>query len=159
LNFEQYKEEIYDKKYEAFKQAQEKIDNNTDKYTAQIKQREQELQEWEQRLKEEEAFVKLFTKNIIYKYTDKNKRLDEKYKKWVDIEREETKTLKEEHFAATFNLQKEIKEKLDAQQDLEICKYKAKWNYITSFLAGFIPGAIIMFLTFYLTGAITPTNP
>ncbi len=136
LNSYKILENIYSKKIEAVKNKVTNIDINAEIYTSEMIEKEKKLQEWENKLFEEEAMVKLFTKNIIYKYRVKNENFNKKYKKWIQIQHEETKTLKEEHFAATFNLHKEIKEKLDILQDFNNYKFLAKYKYIIFFLLG-----------------------
>ena len=147
-------DQIYAKKYEALKNTVTTIENGTEIYTSQIQEKEKDLQEWEQKLLEREAGVKLFTKNIIYKYRVKNQNLTKKFEKWIQMQHEETKTLKEEHFAATFNLQKEIREKLDIQQQLQLYKYNVKWNYFIFLLLGMLPGSLATILIFYFLGVL-----
>ncbi len=99
-----------------------------------------ELKEQEEKLLEREAWMKLFVKNIIYKYKEKDKNLKQqmkKYKRDIDIQ---TKDTKEENFSLYFDLQKEVKEKLDLKEQLEKYKFLIKFKFIALFFLGCIFG-------------------
>ena len=145
-------DQIYAKKHEALKNKVTVLDNGTEIYTSQIQEKEKELQEWEQKLLEREAWIRLFTKNIIYKYRVKNQNLTKKYEKFIQIKQEEMKALKEEHFAATFNLQKEIKEKLDTLQEFDNYKYLNIYKYTILFLLGIVSGILFTIIANYIKG-------
>ena len=106
-----------------------------------------ELKEQEAKLLEREAWMKLFVKNIIYKYKDKDKNLKQqmkKYKRDIDIQ---TKDTKEENFSLYFDLQKEVKEKLDLKEQLEKYEFSIKSKFIVLFFLGCIfgVGSVILY--------------
>ncbi len=151
-----YKElkDRFNKQLEAIKSKVITADEAQDIKSSRIKNIEKELQEWEQKLIEREAEVDLFTKNIIYKYRVKDQNLNKRYEKWVLSFKDEIKTLKKEHFACWANLQKEIKEKLDAQQELQNYKFMTKFRYIIFFGLGGVFGLILLNISIHYTDII-----
>lgn len=149
LDIYQQIKDKFDKQLEAIKSKIITADEAENIKSSRIKKIEEELREWEQKLLEREAWVKLFTKNIIYKYRVKNQNLEKRYEKYVLSFKDEMKTLKEEHFASWANLQKEIKEKLDAQQELQNYKFFAKMKYIIFFGAGGVFGLILLIISIH----------
>ena len=152
LNSYKILNEIYSNKLEAIKNKVTNIDNKSVIDASEALEKEKELKEWEYKLLEKEAIIKLFTKRTIYKYRVKDQNLNKRYEKFVLSFKDEIKTLKEEHFACWANLQKEIKEKIHAKEELEKYKYNTKWNKLTFFISGIIPGVIITLLIFKFLG-------
>jgi len=102
-----------------------------------INKEKEDLELEKKKLLEREAFVKLFTKNIIYKYKSKDLSLEQRYKKLVAQNIKKNMDIVQENFNLYFDLQKEIKEKIDIQQDYSNQKYLLKFKYIFVFLFGF----------------------
>jgi len=101
-----------------------------------INKEKEDLELEKKKLLEREAFVKLFTKNIIYKYKSKDLSLEQRYKKLVAQNIKKNMDIVQENFNLYFDLQKEIKEKIDIQQDYSNQKYLLKFKYIFVFLFG-----------------------
>lgn len=98
------------------------------------------------KLLEREAWLKLFTKNIIYKYKSKDKDLLQRIKKYKEQIDSEAKQIKDENFSLYFDLQKEIKEKLDLKEQLENIKFLIKFKYIFMFFSGGIFTILVLIL-------------
>jgi len=135
--------------YNLFKEDQEKKDDFAisqldteklnDEYTN-INKEKEDLELEKKRLIDREAFVRLFVKNIIYKYKSKDKSLEERYKKLVAQNTEKNKDIVKENFNLYFDLQKVVKEKLDMQEQFNKYKSLIKFKYIGLFFSGCIFG-------------------
>ena len=104
------------------------------------------LQEQSKKMLEREAWVKIFVKNIIYKYKSKERELKEQMKRYKQELDKKSKNIEEENFSYYFDLQKETKEKL------EVLEQRDKERVLVNFhlVLAFTGGALITVLGFIL---------
>jgi len=113
-------------------------DENLTKIDEKLKEEWDQLQEQKKYLLEKEAFIKLFAKNIIYKYKNKERSIKEKYNKKYNSFKIYIDDLKDTNFALEFDLRKVTKEKIDIEQEYNNYKIVKKINSVIAFSLGII---------------------
>jgi len=136
LNTYNILKEEFDNRLEKYKEKVNTIDTSSGYEVKQLQKQKEEFEEEKQKWLEREAWGKLFVKNIIYKYRNKDINLQKKYKKYVALHTNKIKTLKEEHFTAWADLQACVKQRLDLQQELKNTKILCRIKYFMYILLG-----------------------
>lgn len=111
-----------------------------------IDEEHDKLQEQHKKLLEREAWLKLFVKNIIYKYKSKDKELKEEMHRYKQELDKKYKNIEEENFSYYFDLQKETKEKIEVLEQRDKERVLVKFNLVLAFTGG----ALITVLGFIL---------
>lgn len=106
----------------------------------------EKLQEQTKKLFEREAWIKLFVKNILYKYKAKEKELKEQMQRYKQELDKKYKNIEEENFSYYFDLQKETKEKTEVLQQRDKERVLVKFHLVLAFSSG----ALITVLGFIL---------
>jgi len=99
-----------------------------------------------QKALERESWVKLFVKNIIYKYKLKDKQLKEQLERYEQEFIKKHKDIEQENFSLYFDLQKEIKNKLEVMQTFKRYKFYTKFMIFSAFFTGAVFTIIVLIL-------------